>query len=106
MLVTFSCEVCPNITMFGDVAVRMLKIMGHSGTVPSAFAPEDVEPALERLEAAAEADRQSPAPEDQAEGADDEPPVRFWVRAEPLIDLLKMAVEAKCEVMWDKNKPT
>ena len=103
MLVTFSCEVCPNITMFGDVAVSMLKIMGHSGTVPSAFAPDEVEPALERLEAAAEADRTSPAPEERADGRDDEPPVRFSVRAEPLIDLLKMAAEAKCEVMWDRN---
>ena len=83
MLVTFSCEVCPNITMFGDVAVRMLKIMGHSGTVPSAFAPDEVEPALERLRAAAEADRKTPAPEEPADGRDDEPPVRFSVRAEP-----------------------
>ncbi len=103
MLVTFSCEVCPNITMFGDVAVRMLKIMGHSGTVPSAFAPDEVGPALERLEAAAEADRKSPTPEEQAAGRDDEPPVRFSVRAEPLIDLLRIAAEAKCEVMWDRN---
>jgi len=38
MLVTFSCKVCPNITMFGDVAVRMLRLIGHSGTVPSALA--------------------------------------------------------------------
>ncbi len=103
MLVTFSCKVCPNITMFGDVAVRMLKLMGHGGIVPSAFAAEEVQPALERLEAAVEADKQSPEPEEPAEGPDDEPVVSLSVRSGPLIDLLKMAAKARCEVMWDSN---
>ena len=34
MLVTFSCPAYANIMMFGDVAVRLLELMGHSGTVP------------------------------------------------------------------------
>jgi hypothetical protein len=34
MLVTFSCPVYANITMFGDVAVRLPELMRHSGTVP------------------------------------------------------------------------
>jgi hypothetical protein len=34
MLVTFSCPAYASITMFGDVAVRLLKLMGHSGTGP------------------------------------------------------------------------
>ena len=49
MLVTFSCPVYADITMFGDVAVRLLKMMGHSGTVPSAIVAADVPAALERL---------------------------------------------------------
>jgi len=101
--VTFSCKVCPNITMFGDVAVRMLKLMGHSGTIPSALAAEDVPPALTRLEAAVEADKQSPKPQEPAEGPDDEPVVSLSLRAGPLIDLLKTAAEEKCDVMWDSN---
>ncbi len=34
MPVTLFCPAYANITMFGDVAVRLLKLMGHSGTVP------------------------------------------------------------------------
>jgi hypothetical protein len=41
MLVTFTTEAYADITMFGDVAVALLKMMGHSGTVPSAIRAED-----------------------------------------------------------------
>jgi len=37
MLVTFTTKAYADITMFGDVAVAMLKMMGYSGTVPSAI---------------------------------------------------------------------
>ena len=103
MLVTFSCPVYANITMFGDVALRLLKLMGHSGTVPSALLAEDVQAALEHLEAAVEADKRSPEPEESAEGEDGEPAVSLPHRALPLIELLKAAAKAKCDVMWDKN---
>ncbi|HAJ92821.1 MAG TPA: hypothetical protein DCO71_09470 [Gammaproteobacteria bacterium] len=32
MLITFSSSAYANITMFGDVALRLLKLMGHSGS--------------------------------------------------------------------------
>ena len=51
MLVTFSCPAYADITEFGDIAVRLLKLMGHSGTIPGALLAEDVRPARERLEA-------------------------------------------------------
>ena len=35
MLVTFRTEVHADILMFGDSAVRLLKLMGYSGTVPA-----------------------------------------------------------------------
>ena len=47
MLVTFSSPVSADITMFGDVALRLIKLMGHSGTIPGALAAEDVAPALQ-----------------------------------------------------------
>jgi len=103
MLVTFSCPVYANITMFGDVAIRLLKLMGHSGTVPGALLAINVQAALQRLEAAVDADEQSPEPEEPAEGEDGEPAVSLSHRALPLIELLKAAVKANCDVMWDKN---
>jgi hypothetical protein len=103
MLVTFSCPVYANITMFGDVAVRLLKLMGHSGTVPGALLADDVPAALERLETAIAADKQLPEPEESAQSGDTEPAVSLSHRALPVIELLKSAAQAKCDVMWDKN---
>ena len=103
MLVTFSCPAYANITMFGDVAVQLLKLMGHSGTVPGALLAVDVQAALEHLEAAVEADKQSPEPEVPAEGEDGEPAVSLSHRALPVIELLEAAAKAKCDVMWDKS---
>jgi hypothetical protein len=105
MLATFSCPAYANITMFGDAAVRLLKLMEHSGTVPGALLAADVQAALERLEAAVEADKQSPEAEAPAERDDGEPAVSLSHRALPLIELLKAATKAKCDVMWDsRNK--
>jgi len=102
MLVTFTCPAYADITMFGDVAVRLLKLMGHSGTVPGAILAEDVQAALERLEAGVEADRQSAGPEASAEEEDGEPAVSLSHRALPVIELLRAAARAKCDVMWDR----
>jgi len=88
--------------MFGDVAARLLKLMGHSGTVPGTILAEDVQAALERLEAGVEADRQSPEPEASAEEEDGESAVSLSHRALPVIELLKAAAKAKCNVMWDR----
>ena len=104
MLVTFSCPAYADITMFGDVAVRLIKMMGHSGTVPSALLAEDVQAALERLEVAVDAERHSPEPQESAQGEDEEPPVSLPHRALPLIELLKAAAKAECNVMWDSNR--
>ena len=103
MLVTFSCPAYADITMFGDVAVRLLELMGHSGTVPGALLAEDVEAALARLEAAVAADEQLPEPEESAQGEDDEPAVSLPHRALPLIELLQAAAKAKCNLMWDSS---
>ncbi|MBK6287305.1 MAG: DUF1840 domain-containing protein [Gammaproteobacteria bacterium] len=103
MLVTFSCPAYSSITMFGEVAIQLLKLMGHSGTVPGALLAVDVHAALEHLETALEADKQSPEPEESVETEEGEPAVGLAHRAWPLIELLKAAAKAKCDVMWDKN---
>ena len=101
MLVTFSCPAYADITMFGDVALRLLKMMGHSGTVPSALAAQDVQPALERLETAVAAAAESD--ETPVEDEDGEPVVSLSHRALPLIELLRAAAKAECHVMWESN---
>jgi hypothetical protein len=100
VLVTFTCKAYADITMFGDVALGMLRMMGHSETVPGAILAEDVPAALERLKRAVEAaqampDRDAPRDDDR-----DEQPVSLANRALPLIGLLTAAAREKCDVMW------
>ncbi|MCW8880856.1 MAG: DUF1840 domain-containing protein [Sedimenticola sp.] len=104
MLVTFTCPAYADITLFGDVALRLLKMMGHSGTVPSALLADEVPAALAHLEAAIEAEKQSSqATEVAAVDDDDEPAVSLTHRALPLLELLKAAAKDKCNVMWDSG---
>ena len=102
MLVTFKTKAHGNITMFGDVAVRLLKIMGHSGTVPSAFKPEDLSDAVRKLKAAVIDEGATTADENAAgqQDGDEEESVSLRNRALPLIELLESADAAQVHVMW------
>jgi hypothetical protein len=99
MLVTFTTDAYADITMFGDVALAMLKMMGHSATVPGAVLAEDVPAALNKLTAAIDAEKDS-APVEEPDD-EDEPAVSMAHRALPLIDLLTAAAKANCDVMWE-----
>ena len=100
MLVTFTTKAYSDITMFGDVAKRLLMLMGHSGTIPSAIAAEDVPAALERLRAAVTA--QEPPAQRLADDEDEhkERHIGLAQRAFPLMELLAAAASADCGVSW------
>lgn len=97
MLVTFTTDAHADIIMFGDVATVMLKMMGHSGTIPSAILAEDIPSALAHLTAAVNAGKAPPSVD--GKGAD-EISVSMAHRAMPLIDLLTAAAKKRCDVMW------
>ena len=99
MRVTFTTDAYADITMFGDVALALLKMMGHSKTVPGAILAADVPKALSLLKAAINAEKSSPPVGKEDE---DEPMVSMADRALPLINLLTAAAEAECNVMWNK----
>jgi len=103
VLVACTCKAYADITMFGDVALGMLRMMGHrEKTVPGAILAEDVPAALDRLKRAVETAKAA-APHDASEsrGDDsDEPPVSLAHRALPLIELLTAAARQKVDVMW------
>jgi hypothetical protein len=100
MLVTFKTKAYANITMFGDVAVKLLRMMGHSGTVPSAIVADDVPAALERLKAAIAEEKRAEAPDEQ-EDEGGERRIALSKRALPLIELLEAAAKRHCDVMWE-----
>lgn len=95
--------------MFGDVAVTLLKMMGHSGTVPSALLAADIPAALSRLQqglAATGADEQvKPAVRPGADDADAQPPMGLRLRAYPMLQLLSAAAREGCDVTWDRGAP-
>lgn len=105
MVVTFRSKVSADVVMFGDVAIRLIKLMGHSGVVPSAILAGDVGAALCQLKQAVEADKAEAAGNhsSQTEEDDSDPSaVSLANRALPLMELLTAAAAAKCNVMWDK----
>lgn len=97
MLVKFTTNAYSNITLFGDIALTMLKMMGHSATVPGAILAADVPAALSRLTAAIAAEKALLPAEDKDSK---EPLVSMANRALPLINLLSAASKANCNVMW------
>lgn len=105
MLVTFRTPVYADITMFGKVAVTLIKLMGHSGTVPGALHADDVPAALERLEQEVGAHPDRPLDPDDAAPSRDEEAVHVSLarRAFPLIELLKAAAAANKHVMWESS---
>lgn len=106
MLVVFSSKTHGDITMFSDVAVRLLKMMGMSGVVPGAINAEDIPTALERLKRAIETENEEPD-EEKSVGEDkdekEEPRVSIAQRAFPLVEMLEAAAKADCHVMWTKR---
>jgi hypothetical protein len=106
MLITFKTDAYANITMFGDVARTLIKLMGHSGAVPGALLAEDVPAALERLKSAVSANPDSPLDPAPAPGVDpdeegDRPHVSLAHRALPLIELLEAAAAQGENVLWE-----
>ena len=100
MLVTFESRSYADITMFGDVAVHLLHLMGHSGTVPGAIQAEDIPEALARLQRGIQQGETELPAKPQSKGEEDEDKVSLAHRALPLIKLLEAAVTAKSDVMW------
>jgi hypothetical protein len=98
MLVTFKTDAYADTIMFGDIALELLKMMGHSATVPGAILAADIAVALSRLKAAIEEKNALPPVE---ENKTDETSVSLAHRALPLVNLLSAAAKAQSNVMWE-----
>ena len=99
MIVTFTSQHSPDIVMFGDVAQKLLKMIGHSGTVPGAIRPEDLPGMLNSLKQALD---KQPGGQDQSPAGpgDGENKVPLSLRALPLVELIESAIENEDHVMW------
>ena len=100
MLVTFKSKSYPNITMFGDVARRMLELMDFGSNVPGGIVAEDVPTALTNLQKGLQAIPREEVDKSR-ETEDDEPTVDIHTRAVPLIELLQSAVANDNHIRWE-----
>jgi len=113
MLIRFSSIKTESITMFGNVALQLIGMLGASGNIPGAIGAEDIPASVKRLRqqlqmhAAANvgvSEKASDQDDDDDDDEDDEPPIALATRAGPLIDILERAGAAKVPVMWERTE--
>jgi len=92
MLVTFKTKAHADITMFGNIAVELLKLAGMTGSVPTAILADRA--AFGDSAPAASEAKQVSDPHDEAAG-----PVSLRNRAKPVLELLRAAVADHTDVL-------
>jgi hypothetical protein len=95
MLVTFRSTATESITMFQDVAIQLLKLMGATGKIPGALGQAGT-----HVTPARPADNEDAKNEDE-DDEDREAPVDLATRAVPLLSILKRAAAANAEIVWE-----
>lgn len=107
MPIVFKSRHAPNVIMLEGVALELLHLMGHTGTVPGALTAADLPDALARLQAGvgAAADGTLAAdrpPDDAKEDDTHRAEVSAAQRALPLIAMLEAAIANDDHIIWDR----
>jgi hypothetical protein len=102
MLIIFKSSAYADITMFGDVGLKLLDMMGFGKSVPGAIAAADVPRALQNLEQGLKQLTQQDQPANaEAEGEEDaEPPIGLQTRALPLLEMLRATAADAKALRW------
>ncbi len=113
MLVTFKTKAHADITMFGNIAVELLKLAGMTGNVPTAILADDVPGMLATLETALGAHRaafgdSAPAASEPTHASDPhdeagQARVSLRNRAMPVLELLRAAAAEHRDVVVAKK---
>jgi hypothetical protein len=98
--------------MQGEPAVTLVRLGGHSGTVPSAVLAGDLPAFAAKLRAGLELHGDEPSPAPAAEETrrpedDDDRPreqaIKLRLRAVPLLDMIDTALQHKSDLVWEQN---
>ncbi len=111
MIVIFQSPASGDVIMFGDVAQRMMKLMGKDVTDKGIVTVEQLPDAIARLKAAIEEDKQQRAgkrdedlpqtePDRSGSAQSSRPFVTLTQRAVPLLELLEWSLKKKKPVVW------
>ncbi len=102
VLVTFKTNSYADITLFGDAAVALLKLMGQSGNVPGAILANDVAEALQSLQKSlSEEDTDDGQPTYDNNDDDESNRIALSTRAIPVLELLEAAINSNDNVVWE-----
>lgn len=108
MLVIFQSQAAGDVIMFGDVAYRMMEVMGKAPEPRGIVTVEQIPEAVARLKAALAADRthhaeiaarEEPEFEKTPDGSE-RPKISLTQRAIPLIELLELSLKNGKPVVW------
>jgi hypothetical protein len=111
VIVTFQSPASGDVIMFGDVAQRMMKLMGKDVTDKGIVTVEQLPDAIARLKAAIEEDKRQRAgvqdedlpqtePDRGGHAQSSRPFVTLTQRAVPLLELLEWSLKKKKPVVW------
>ena len=108
MIVIFQSQAVGDVIMFGDVAYRMMEVMGKEAGPKGIVTVEQLPDAIARLRAALAADKAQHAelaakdmPElEKAPDGNERPRVSLTQRAIPLIELLELSLKKQVPVVW------
>jgi|GEM_PF-388110 len=112
MVVSFHAHGHTKITMFGDVAMEFLQMMGLPAQVPGTLLPEEIDSAITALKNALQSVPESSGNEEVVEPAvepavepdeDQEPQISMSARATPLLKLLEDAKRDETYVSWQEG---
>lgn len=99
-----------HLTLLGETAVTLLRLAGHSGTVPGAILAAELPAALRSLQRGLVTAGDQPSPpatpreDDEDEDARErEPVVTLRKRAVPLIDMVETAIARGSDLMWERG---
>lgn len=108
MIVTFKSAACADVIYFGDVAKRMMELMGKEPDEKGIVTVEQMPDAIARLQAAIAEDKErhrrhvlgDTSATEAAEDGGTRPHVSLTQRALPLLAMLEESLAEKKTVVW------
>ncbi len=106
-MITFKSAATADMIMFGDVATRLLELMGKEATEKGIITPEQLPDAIARLEAVMVSERERHRDQVLASGVsetggndNEQPGVSLTHRALPLLEMLQVSLKENQPVVW------
>lgn len=101
MLITFSSKSHEDVVYFGDIALKLLAMMGRSPMIPGGMTAIEIREALHQLEKALNINHTDLNSDLSIEKKHKSKEISLKTRALPLLQLLKSADKAQSNITWN-----